>query len=184
MFPGSGREHRTGSMQIQERASSLTVITGIIFHVYVFCFVNEGWLALKQIRDCVSAISLVHVKQVSCSATHFLVALLTAAGANGLPGQTAPPSVEAGLRCGRVSVITPPLRAAAESVRAPADSRTCVTLTPAQVRQRDGCHLSHKLFWKSVFSMMDNCSCRFWPLVRLVSVVSVHRQLWWRVSEP
>lgn len=96
-------------------------------------------MGLTQIWNCffICLLFLVHVKQVSCSVTHFLVALSTAAGANGLPGQNAPPTVEAGLRCGRVSVITPPLRTAAESVRALADSRKCVTLTTAQVGQCD-----------------------------------------------
>lgn len=92
--------------------------------------------------------------------TQFLDALSTAAGANGVAGQIAPPTVEAGLRRGPVSVITPPLRAVAECVRAPADSRKCVTLTAAQVSQCDGCDLPHIVLQISVFSKY-NCSCRF-----------------------
>lgn len=93
------------------------------------------------------------MKQVSCSVIQFLVAMSTAAGANGLPGLNAPPSVEAGLRSGRVSVITPPLRAEAESVWDPADSRKPVTLTAAQVSQCDRCHLSHTLCAESLYSL-------------------------------
>ncbi len=98
------------------------------------------------------------VKQVSCSVTQFLVAMLTAAGANGLPGLTAPPSVEAGLRSGRVSVITPPLRVEAESVWDPADSRKPATLTTAQVSPCDRCCLSHTQCAESLYSLTV-CMC-------------------------
>lgn len=126
------------------------------------------------------------MKQVSFSVTQFLVAMSTAAGASGLPGQNAPPSVEAGLRSGRVSVIAPPLRAAAESVWDPANSRKPATLTAAQVSQCDRAQLSHTLYRVQnlcTFCLYDG-SCRLWSVVRLVSVVSLHRQLWRRVSEP
>lgn len=73
------------------------------------------------------------MKLVSCTVTHFLIALLMVGGANGDRGQSVQPHVEAESSCGFVSVITPLLREEGESAMVVLTSRKSVTVMPAQV---------------------------------------------------
>lgn len=78
-------------------------------------------------------ILLARVKPVSCTVTHFRVALLMVGGASGDHGQSV--QLHAGVEssCGVVSVITLLLREEGESAVVMLTSKRSVTVMPAQV---------------------------------------------------
>lgn len=78
-------------------------------------------------------ILLARVKLVSCTATHFLVALLMVFGASGDRGPSVQPYVGVESSCGVVNAITLLLRGEGESAVVTLTSISSVIVTPVKV---------------------------------------------------